>query len=385
MKIAKNLGEYFSRPYSVGAILMMVVVLAAIAGTVFLSKKRTVAAATASCETALAVQSGDTLSKILAAQGFSGSDINAIAATLKAKANIAGLRANSDQLIVSRLNPGAAPDKIILICGPWKQVEIHRVDGPADGAGGPAPHSLGVGGWDAHVIETERDTRIVRRTGVINDGDSFYGAGIRAGIPDGVIMTVYDLLSFDIDFERDLRPNQKFSVMYEEQFADGERKGNGSVVQISFDSRRGNLKMYRFKKADGTFGYYDENGNGAIKSIKRTPINNARVTSGFSMHRLHPLLGYTRAHKGVDFGAAMGTPIPAACMGVVVEKKYNGGYGNYITVKCNATFATRYGHMSKFQGGVGVGTRVRLGQIIGYVGSTGMSTGPHLHYEIIQN
>ena len=143
--------------------------------------------------------------------------------------------------------------------------------------------------------------------------------------------------------------------------------------------------MYRFRKSDGTTGYYDEDGNGAIKSLKRTPINNAKITSSFSGRRKHPVLGFTRAHKGVDFRASTGTPIPSAGAGRVVARGYNSGHGNYIKIRHNGSYETLYAHMSRFAKGVNVGTTVRQGQTIGYVGSTGLSTGPHLHYEIIKN
>ena len=133
------------------------------------------------------------------------------------------------------------------------------------------------------------------------------------------------------------------------------------------------------------FWYYDENGNGAIKSLKRTPINNAKVTSSFSNSRKHPVLGYTRAHKGVDFRASTGTPIPAAGSGRVVARSYNRGHGNYVKIRHNGSYETLYAHMSRFAKGVVVGTTVKQGQTIGYVGSTGLSTGPHLHYEIIKD
>ena len=143
--------------------------------------------------------------------------------------------------------------------------------------------------------------------------------------------------------------------------------------------------MYRYEKPDGKSGYYDENGNGAIKSLKRTPINNAKITSKFSGKRKHPVLGYTRAHKGVDFRAPTGTPIPAAGSGRVIARSFNRGHGNFVKIRHNGTFETLYAHMSKFAKGVNVGTMVRQGQIIGYSGSTGVSTGPHLHYEVIKN
>ena len=130
---------------------------------------------------------------------------------------------------------------------------------------------------------------------------------------------------------------------------------------------------------------YDPNGNGAIKSLKRTPINNAKVTSSFSTKRKHPVLGFTRAHKGVDFRASTGTPIPAAGAGRVIARGFNRGHGNYVKIRHNGSFETLYAHMSKFAKNVNVGTVVKQGQTIGYVGSTGLSTGPHLHYEIIKD
>ena len=217
------------------------------------------------------------------------------------------------------------------------------------------------------------------------DGDSFDLAGARAGIPDGILAEVYDLLAFEMDFERDVRAGQKFSVLFEENYADGKKVDNGRVLAVQFEALRGNVKMYRFKTADGKTGYYDENGNGAIKSLKRTPINNAKVTSSFSTSRKHPVLGYTRAHKGVDFRASTGTPIPSAGAGRVVARGYNSGHGNYIKIRHNASYETLYAHMSRFAKGVVVGTTVKQGQTIGYVGSTGLSTGPHLHYEIIKD
>ncbi|MEE1030076.1 MAG: peptidoglycan DD-metalloendopeptidase family protein, partial [Alphaproteobacteria bacterium] len=241
------------------------------------------------------------------------------------------------------------------------------------------------GSWKCETVDVERDTRAVWRSGEILDGDSFYLAGQRAGIPAGILIDVYDLLAFEMDFERDVRAGQKFWVLYEENFSDGNKIDNGNVLAVSFQALRGNVQMYRFKKSDGTIGYYDENGNGAIKSLKRTPINNAKITSNFSKKRKHPVLGFTRAHKGVDFRAPTGTPIPAAGAGRVIARSYNRGHGNFVKIRHNGSFETLYAHMSRFAKGVNVGTNVRQGQIIGYAGSTGYSTGPHLHYEIIKD
>ncbi|MBO4746406.1 MAG: M23 family metallopeptidase [Alphaproteobacteria bacterium] len=317
------------------------------------------------------VASGDTLSKILSAQGFSGTDINKIADLLKTKAGITGLRADRDKIEFAHDGgPDSPVSKITILPGPWRRVELTCDDG---------------GVWNCNAIDIERDTRLVYRQGEILDGDSFYLAGMRADIPAGILADVYDLLAFEMDFERDVRAGQKFSVVYEENYSDNKKIDNGSVIVVSFDALRGNVKMYRYRKNDKSVGYYDPNGNGAIKSLKRTPINNAKVTSSFSTRRKHPVLGFTRAHKGVDFRASTGTPIPAAGSGRVVARGFNRGHGNFVKIRHNGSFETLYAHMSKFAKNVNVGTAVRQGQTIGYVGSTGLSTGPHLHYEIIKD
>ena len=318
----------------------------------------------------VSVASGDTLSGLLLAQGLTHNDVNEIASVLKKEAGIAGLRAERDKLEFVRPNGNASVSKIVVVPSPWRQVNLTCDES---------------GSWKCETVDVERDTRAVWRSGEILDGDSFYLAGQRAGIPAGILIDVYDLLAFEMDFERDVRAGQKFWVLYEENFSDGNKIDNGNVLAVSFQALRGNVQMYRFKKSDGTIGYYDENGNGAIKSLKRTPINNAKITSNFSKKRKHPVLGFTRAHKGVDFRAPTGTPIPAAGAGRVIARSYNRGHGNFVKIRHNGSFETLYAHMSRFAKGVNVGTNVRQGQIIGYAGSTGYSTGPHLHYEIIKD
>lgn len=369
MEKAKNILTYNN---VLRAMVALVIVLLLIIVALFFSRHDNIPGDQESGDfrSVVVVASGDTLSKLLTDQGFTNAQVLEIAGVLKSDADITGLRANSDKIEFIRADENSPVSKVVIIPSPWRQVEITP---SADG------------GWKCTTLEIKPDRRAVYRTGEILDGDSFYLAGARAGIPDGILAEVYDLLAFEMDFERDVRAGQHFSVLYEENFADGKKVENGRVLAISFQALRGDVKMYRFKKSDGKTGYYDENGNGAIKSLKRTPINNARVTSSFSTSRKHPVLGYTRAHKGVDFRASTGTPIPAAGAGRVVARGYNNGHGNYIKLRHNASYETLYAHMSRFAKGVVVGTNVKQGQTIGYVGSTGLSTGPHLHYEIIKD
>lgn len=370
MKKAKDILNLTNLAWTVIGVAIILVLVAVIlafsrggdGGTVFSSDDEH--------RSVVVVSSGDTLSKLLTDQGLTNAQALEIAKILKDDADVTNLRADRDRIEFVRADADAPISKIVIVPSPWRQIQVSPT---ADG------------GWSCETIEITPDTRAVYRAGEILDGDSFYLAGARAGIPDGILANVYDLLAFEMDFERDVRAGQHFAVLYEENFSNGKKVENGDVLAVSFEALRGNVKMYRFKKSDGKIGYYDENGNGAIKSLKRTPINNAKVTSSFSNRRKHPVLGYTRAHKGVDFRASTGTPIPAAGAGRVVARGYNNGHGNYIKLRHNASFETLYAHMSRFAKGVVVGTTVKQGQTIGYVGSTGLSTGPHLHYEIIKD
>ena len=348
------------------AIAMVVVAL----GVVCFYKPARMAVFSSESHTVVLVQSGDTLSKLLGEQGFSMRDIDAISKNLKKDADFTTLRAGRDKIDFVRQSENDPISKIVIENGPWNKIEID--------CGTPDE-------WQCQKIEIARDTRVTFKEGEIAQGSSFYLSAMEAGIPEGIILDVYDLLAFEMDFERDIRAGQKFYVLYEENFASDKKVDNGHILAVSFDALRGTVQMYRYVKPDGHSGYYDENGNGAIKSLKRTPINNAKITSKFSGARKHPVLGYTRAHKGVDFRAPTGTPIPAAGSGRVIARGFNRGHGNFVKIRHNGTFETLYAHMSKFAKGVNVGTAVRQGQIIGYSGSTGMSTGPHLHYEVIKN
>ena len=370
----KKVKEYLNPAFLTKIIIALAVLLTLVAGFVVLShrapitaEKDTVAADT--CKTVVVVASGDTLSGLLSKQGLSHTQINEIVRVLKSN-GVSGLRADRDKIEFVRTSNESPVNKIVVIPSPWRMVELTCDDN---------------GAWKCNTVDVERDTRAVYKSGVILDGDSFYLAGQRAGIPAGVLADVYDLLAFEMDFERDVRAGQRFSVLYEENFSDGTHVDNGHILAVSFDALRGNVKMYRFKKRGGSVGFYNEKGDGAIKSLKRTPINNAKVTSSFQTRRKHPVLGFTRAHKGVDFRAPTGTPIPSAGAGRVVKKGYNSGHGNFIRIRHNGSFETLYAHMSRFAKGVNVGTTVKQGQIIGYSGSTGLSTGPHLHYEIIKD
>ncbi|MCC3303181.1 M23 family metallopeptidase [Sneathiella sp. HT1-7] len=236
-------------------------------------------------------------------------------------------------------------------------------------------------GFTAQETVLELDRKMVRAGGVIQS--SLFLSAAQAGIPTKTIVDLIRIFSYDVDFQREIQPGDSFEV-YFERFADenGTILKEGSILWASMTLSGKEFSVYRFKTDDDGFtDYYDEKGRSVKKTLMRTPIDGARLTSGFGK-RKHPTLGYTKMHRGVDFGARSGTPIMAAGNGTVEFAARNGGYGNYVRIRHNSEFKTAYAHMRKFGKGVRKGARVKQGQVIGYVGTTGRSTGPHLHYEV---
>ena len=212
---------------------------------------------------------------------------------------------------------------------------------------------------------------------------SLYEDGVKSGIPLKILTDAIRLYSFDIDFQRDIQKNTKFSVSYEVLFNDKRKNITyGDIQYINLKLQNNSLEYFQFKTDDGLFDYFNQKGKNVKKSILKTPIDGARLSSNFGM-RKHPILGYSKMHKGVDFAAPKGTPVYAGGNGIIEYANYNGGYGKYIRIRHNNAYKTVYAHLLGFQKGVSKGKRVNQGDIIGYVGSTGSSTGPHLHYEIL--
>ena len=214
--------------------------------------------------------------------------------------------------------------------------------------------------------------------------NNLYSSAVEAGIEPNIIVEFANIFGFEVDFQRDIRVGDKFEVHYE-RFVDenGIVKNTGKIIYASMFVNNRELSLYNFKFKNKE-GYYDVDGKSVIKTLMKTPINGARLSSSFGM-RKHPILGFNKLHQGTDFAAPRGTPIMASGSGVITRAQKYKGYGNYVSIRHNSTYVTAYGHMSKFGRGIRKGVRVTQGQTIGYVGSTGMSTGPHLHYEVISN
>jgi murein DD-endopeptidase MepM/ murein hydrolase activator NlpD len=224
--------------------------------------------------------------------------------------------------------------------------------------------------------------RLVLRQGSIET--NFYRAARGAGVPQSILSQLTHSYAWQVDFQHDLRKGDRFAVMFERYFTEeGEPVRDGNVVHavLTVDGRR--MPIYRFEDSEGRAGYFDGEGTSIQRALMRTPIDGARISSGYGM-RMHPILGYSMMHRGVDFAAPTGTPIYAAGDGIVEEIGWVSGYGRYIRLRHNGRYKTAYGHMSAFASGLSQGSWVAQGDVIGYVGSTGRSTGPHLHYEVMQ-
>ena len=218
--------------------------------------------------------------------------------------------------------------------------------------------------------------------GTINN--SLYSAAVKAGIEPSVIVEFARIFGFEVDFQRDIRKNDTFEIYYEKML--DERKNiieTGNIFYVSLNVNGKKLILYNFNDGSGN-QFYEPNGKSIIRALMKTPINGARLSSSFGL-RKHPILGYNLVHQGTDFAAKTGTPVMASGNGVVEFAGTNGAYGKYIRIRHNSTYKTAYAHLNGYAKGVRKGQRVSQGQIIGYVGSTGRSTGPHLHYEVLVN
>ena len=233
--------------------------------------------------------------------------------------------------------------------------------------------------FSANVVETPFEIRNAALAGSITS--SLFGAVNEAGGSDPLAIALADVFKYDIDFVNEVQPGDSFVMAYEQKWQDGALLRDGEVVAAEFVNRGRVFRAVRYLMPDGTVEYYTPEGNNVRKAFLRFPVDFARVSSGFSRARRHPVLNTVRAHKGIDFAAPVGTPIKAAGSGRIIERGWKGGYGNAIVLAHPGSVTTLYGHMSRFRRGLMVGQKVKQGEVIGYVGKTGLASGPHLHYE----
>ena len=231
-----------------------------------------------------------------------------------------------------------------------------------------------------NILKLYKKEVVVKNT--INN--NLYSAATEVAIEPNIIIEFARIYGFEVDFQRDIRKGDTFEIYYE-KFLDDENvvRDTGKIIFAHMNVNNREINLYNFKDKN-EIGFYDINGKSIVKSLMKTPINGARLSSSFGM-RKHPILGFNKMHRGTDFAAPTGTPIMASGSGTVTRARWCGGGGNCVKIRHNSTYETLYAHMSKFAAGIKEGKKVKQGQIIGYVGSTGMSTGPHLHYEVVVN
>ena len=314
------------------------------------------------------ISSGETFNKILTNYAIPNEEILNIKRILNSYYNLNNLKTNLD---IKFMIDQSSSKKIISFLFPisrTKKIQLIR--------------NLDTDLFEKKIIITNLNKKIIFKEGKIIQ--SLYQTAVDLNVQPNVIIEFARIYGFQVDFQRDIRKNDNFQIMYE-AFEDDSGKvfETGNIIFTDLKLSGINNALYYFDKK-GSEGHYDENGKSVEKALMKTPINGARLSSAFGM-RKHPIDGYNKMHRGTDFAAPMGTPIMASGSGIITRARWCGGGGNCVKIKHNSTYETVYAHMKSFGRGIKEGLRVKQGQIIGYVGSTGKSTGPHLHYEVIQN
>jgi len=310
------------------------------------------------------VRPGDSLALIFARLGLSPTTLHAV------------MQAGPDTRQLRLLKPG-------------EQLEFHIRDGELRALNYIIDRTrtlavrAGDDGFSAKLLQLTPELRTAQTSGTIDS--SLYMAAQKAGLPEPLIMQLAGIFGWDIDFALDIRAGDRFSVIYQEPYVAGERFGEGTILAAEFVNNGRVHRAVRFSDPSGHTDYYDPDGRSMRKAFLRSPVDFNRISSRFTKERYHPVLGVKRPHRGVDYAAPIGTPVKAAGDGKVLFVGTKGGYGRTIILQHGGQISTLYGHLSRFQRGLRSGARVRQGQIIGYVGKTGVATGPHLHYEFRLN
>jgi murein DD-endopeptidase MepM/ murein hydrolase activator NlpD len=243
--------------------------------------------------------------------------------------------------------------------------------------------SRGENGFSAEQHIQNIEIRQAHAAGIIEN--SLYLAGQKAGLSDNTIMELVGIFGWDIDFALDIRQGDHFSIIYEEQFINGEKLDNGHIIAAEFVNQGTSYRAVRYTDPEGNSNYYSPDGHSMRKAFLRSPVDFRRISSRFTKARWHPVLGKKRPHRGVDYSASIGTPIKAAGDGKIIFRGTKGGYGKTVILQHGGKYTTLYAHLSNYKRGQKSGSRVKQGQIIGYVGKSGLATGPHLHYEFRVN
>ena len=314
------------------------------------------------------ISSGETFDKILNNYSISNEEILEIKKNLNSDYNLNNLKTNLDiKFTIDQSNN----KKITSFLFPVSRTEKIQLT-----------KNLDTNIFEKKIIITNLNKKILFKEGKITE--SLYKTAVDLNVQPNIIIEFARIYGFQVDFQRDIRKNDNFQIMYEVfQDDSGKTFETGNIIFADLKLSGTNNSLYYFDKK-GSEGHYDQNGKSVEKALMKTPINGARLSSAFGM-RKHPIDGYNKMHRGTDFAAPMGTPIMASGSGVITRARWCGGGGNCVKIKHNSTYETIYAHMKNFAREIKEGSRVKQGQIIGYVGSTGNSTGPHLHYEVVVN
>lgn len=309
------------------------------------------------------IKRGDTLSAIFDRIGLGQGELFKLLAAKGLKKRVPKLYSGQ------RLSFDLTPEKELHALR-WQQDELTTIIIQRDGNGKFA----------SERIEAKLDRRMASANGVIES--SLFVAAVKAGLSDNMTMQMVEVLGWDIDFALDIRGGDSFSVLYEEIYAeDGSKLRDGRIQAVAFINRGREVVALRYTNPEGHVDYFSPDGHSMRKAFLRTPVKFSRISSHFSRNRMHPVLKRPRAHKGVDYVAPIGTPVKATGDGKVLFKGRKGGYGKAVILQHGGSYTTLYGHLSGYKRGLRKGRRVRQGDIIGYLGNTGRTTGPHLHYE----
>jgi murein DD-endopeptidase MepM/ murein hydrolase activator NlpD len=315
--------------------------------------------------------SGDTLVDLLSRAGVDPAEASQAIEALTDVYNPRNLRAGQRVTVVFDKSPHG-----------FGQGEFHQVSLAADPVREVAVKRRADRGFAASEAKRQVNRQIAHYSGTIKS--SLFESAAAAGVPAPVIIGMIRALSYDVDFQRDIQPGDAFDVMFEGYYdTKGKLVRHGDLLYAGVNLSGNQISLYRYEDVQGIADYFNAKGESIKKALLRTPVDGAKITSGFGM-RHHPILGYSKMHKGIDFGVPSGTPIMAAGDGTIEMAGANGAYGNYVRIRHNNGFATAYAHMSRLAQGVHSGKRVSQGQVVGFVGATGRATGPHLHYEVLQ-
>ncbi|MGH8436831.1 MAG: peptidoglycan DD-metalloendopeptidase family protein [Pseudomonas sp.] len=313
----------------------------------------------------LTVAKGDTLSTVFAKAGLSATDLHEVINSSKDAKQFKQLKVG--QVLEIKLTPEGQLESLQSKLSDLESISLAKTNS----------------GFAFKRELTKPAVRASYAHGVIDS--SLFLSAKRAGMSHNLTMDLANVFGYDIDFAQDIREGDEFEVIYEEKVINGKQVGAGNILAARFINRGKPFTAVRYTNKQGSTSYYTADGNSMRKAFIRTPVDFARISSRFSMGRRHPILNKIRAHKGVDYAAPRGTPIKAAGDGKVLLAGRRGGYGNAVIIQHGNSYRTLYGHMQGFAKGVRTGVNVKQGQVIGYIGTTGLSTGPHLHYEFQVN